>query len=318
MTGARWALRSAAAGAIAWTVFVALQLAGRGVGLIETLFLLAPLVIVPLGLRLLAVLDDGMATPAGKISCYLQPCAAAAVAAGFFLQPGWGAAILTIPWMGLAAAVSIDGAVRLVGGGSFDRICHRIGRIYLGVGAAWLFLTRLGATPMGFGEPIVLLTALHFHYAGFAAALFTGAVAGSMKGRRRLPLRIASGGVVAGPALLAAGFMTAPLLRMTLALVLGVSVILLAGFVLAGLTPVRPRPARWLLGFSAVCMLAAAIMVFPYAVGEYLGREWLLIPRMARTHGAVNAIGFILTGHVAWTLALSPAIEALSGPSTRR
>lgn len=37
-----------------------------------------------------------------------------------------------------------------------------------------------------------------------------------------------------------------------------------------------------------------------YAVGEVLGKDWLLIPRMASTHGLVNALGFVLLGLLGW------------------
>jgi len=48
-------------------------------------------------------------------------------------------------------------------------------RIDLAVGGAWLVASRLGMRPMGIQEPIVLLTAVHFHYAGFATATIAAA-----------------------------------------------------------------------------------------------------------------------------------------------
>ena len=48
------------------------------------------------------------------------------------------------------------------------------GLIYVSVGGVWLFLCRLGARPLGFGVAIVLLTAVHFHYSGFAAPILVG------------------------------------------------------------------------------------------------------------------------------------------------
>ena len=43
--------------------------------------------------------------------------------------------------------------------------------IYLPVGVAWAFADRLGLEPMGFSPTITLLTAVHFHYAGFLLPL---------------------------------------------------------------------------------------------------------------------------------------------------
>ncbi|NJN44183.1 MAG: YndJ family transporter [Anaerolineae bacterium] len=40
----------------------------------------------------------------------------------------------------------------------------------------WLLASRLGANPLGFTEPIILLTAIHFHFAGFAAPIIAGLV----------------------------------------------------------------------------------------------------------------------------------------------
>jgi hypothetical protein len=38
-----------------------------------------------------------------------------------------------------------------------------------------------------------------------------------------------------------------------------------------------------------------------YALGEFLRTGWLSIPEMARTHGLLNALGFVLCGLLAWT-----------------
>jgi hypothetical protein len=44
------------------------------------------------------------------------------------------------------------------------------------VGGAWLVASRLGMRPMGIQEPIGLLTAVHFHFAGFATAMIAAAM----------------------------------------------------------------------------------------------------------------------------------------------
>ena len=48
------------------------------------------------------------------------------------------------------------------------------GLVYLAVGGGWTVLAWGGLRPLGFAAPIVLLTAVHFHYAGFALPLLTG------------------------------------------------------------------------------------------------------------------------------------------------
>jgi len=48
---------------------------------------------------------------------------------------------------------------------SFPEFCFALGEGYAFVGALWLAASRTGMQLFGFREPIVLLTAIHFHYA---------------------------------------------------------------------------------------------------------------------------------------------------------
>jgi YndJ-like protein len=58
-----------------------------------------------------------------------------------------------------------------------------------------------------------------------------------------------------------------------------------------------------LLRISALSLVAGMMLVGVYAVGEFTGRYWLLVPEMARFHGTANALGFALCGLLAWTFA---------------
>lgn len=49
-----------------------------------------------------------------------------------------------------------------------------------------------------------------------------------------------------------------------------------------------------LLTFSCILLAAA------YAIGDFFHRDWLLIPRMASTHGLLNSVGFVLPGLLGW------------------
>ena len=57
------------------------------------------------------------------------------------------------------------------------------------VGAVFAFMDRLGVRPFGFSTTIILLTAVHFHFAGFVLVL---PLAGALAYRRR-PVRWARG-----------------------------------------------------------------------------------------------------------------------------
>jgi len=41
------------------------------------------------------------------------------------------------------------------------------------------------------------------------------------------------------------------------------------------------------------------------AIGDWLEQDWLVIPRMATTHGLLNALGFCLLGLLAWIVEFS-------------
>jgi hypothetical protein len=54
---------------------------------------------------------------------------------------------------------------------------------------------------------------------------------------------------------------------------------------------------------AAVSLLIGMTLVAAYAVGEFTGSYWLVIPQMTRFHGPANALGFALCGLLGWTLA---------------
>ena len=58
-----------------------------------------------------------------------------------------------------------------------------------------------------------------------------------------------------------------------------------------------------LLLFLAGSVLAGMSLASVYAVGDFLGRELISIPLMARLHGVINSFGFALCGFISWTVA---------------
>jgi len=67
----------------------------------------------------------------------------------------------------VASAVALDGLERFIRTRlqAFPEFCFALGEGYAFVGALWLAASRTGMQLFGFREPIVLLTAIHFHYA---------------------------------------------------------------------------------------------------------------------------------------------------------
>ncbi len=302
-----WTRVSAILGAVVWVFLTMLAAMGKApLGVIELLFLFAPLVVVPLGLalgRLVAPLELRVIDRTARI---LQPVAAALVIGSFWFSPGWKAGALAGPWLIVSGLVALAGIASLVRdrSRSLAALAVNVGRIDLGIAGYWLVLSRLGSRPLGVQEPIVLLTAVHFHYTGFASSLLAGTTVAFLQ-RRGEESRIIHALVwlVAFlPFVVASGFVFSPTLKVFAAVALSVSV---AGLALAQLwlaRGVKTGAARGFLRLSAASVIVGMGLAAVYAIGDSLGKDWLLIPRMAGTHGVLNGLGFVLLGLLGWLL----------------
>jgi len=308
---------SAIAGGILWIGLAA----GSAMGLlrlstIELLFLLAPLVVVPLGLELFARFGDGQenSLPIG-IARWIQLPAALCAVASFWFARGVVAAILALPWFCFGCFLGLFGLSRLFRGGfkSLKTSCAIVSFLYLPIGCAWMVASRKGLTPMSFQEPIVLLTAVHFHFAGFTAPLLTQAAATTVE-KAAVPaqrlFKVVAAGVLAGPGLLAAGFVIGPHLKLAAALLLAGSEIGLALFFLAAVRTIRPRLAQVFVTLSAASVLFAMVLAGVWAVGEFPLQPFVHLDEMARLHGTANALGFTLCGLLGWTLSARGSAHA--------
>ncbi|HKB07052.1 MAG TPA: YndJ family transporter [Candidatus Polarisedimenticolia bacterium] len=296
---------SAGFGGLAWVFLAIAATAGRApLGGLELLFLVAPLVVVPLGLRLYA--SNGLL----RLACWLQAPAAVIAVASFWMARGPAAAALASGWLAVAGLAGLSGASALLRGGwRLDAgTCAGIGLVYLPVGAAWLVASRLGVAPLGFGEPIVLLTAVHFHFAGFAAAVFAAAtlrVARAVGRLDRAVELVVVFGIVAGPALVAAGFLTTAAVSLGATSILATCLGLLAVLTWICLPRLEAGLFRALLVLSSTSIVASMLLAVAYAWGEFIGRSAIDIPHMVRLHGALNALGFAASGLLAWNVRAS-------------
>jgi hypothetical protein len=309
------------------------------IGQIELLFLFAPLVIVPLGIELSRTV--GGTGKAIEIARRLQPLGATFAVWSMLLAPGRKAGLVAAGWLVICLLIATDGTEELfsvfrVGENLFPlrpSVCVRIvmsmARIDLAVGGAWLVASRLGMRPLGIQEPIGLLTAVHFHFAGFATAMIAAMTLRFRELRyhgfqfqeqtnrwlQRLPIAIA-----VLPYVIAIGFVTSHLLKMTAAVLFSASVAALAVFLRSCGKRAEDTTARWLLQISAGSIFAGMIFSAAYAVVDFLGSDALTIPEMAKTHGLLNAFGFCLTGLLGWlieTARSQPGEERVSGPIVR-
>jgi hypothetical protein len=307
------------------SIAAAVLLRHTWLGPIEVLFLLAPLVHVPLGLRVVQDLR-GEFSPFGRLAIPVLPLGAVAAAASFWPRTGISAGLLAGGWLLICLLAAGEGLVHFFCGGyrSPAGFCISAGLLYLAVGGVWLVLSRLGATPMHFAEPIILLTAVHFHFTGFALPVITAAT-GRAVATRSPRCAFASlfpyvaAGIVGGPAILAGGFVFgSPLWKLVAALFLAAICVVLAVLLFAVVPQIEPRTAQILVCVSAASLIVGMVLAGAYVIGDFTERYWLLIPRMARLHGTTNAIGFAFCGLLGWALAYREIQRSASRSATDR
>ena len=300
-----WAQKCAVLGAVIWAgVAVLARIGVAPIGAIELMFLFAPLVIVPLGMELARII--GGDTPLARFARRVQPVAAALAVAALWLPPGRPAGGLACAWMAvclsmtIAAIIDFSSLARSRPDSSTRSTIHRItlavAQLDLSVGGAWLVASRLGLRPMGIQEPIGLLTAVHFHYAGFATAMIAAALlqfAAALRQDYRW-LRWLVAVVIGMPFVVAAGFVISPQLKLAAAAVFSAAVAGLAVVLRSCAKRLESNTARVLFHVAAISVFAGMVLSTAYAVADFRGSDVLPIPQMARTHGILNAVGFCL------------------------
>jgi hypothetical protein len=157
---------------------------------------------------------------------------------------------------------------------------------FLGVGATFALLDRLGIDT-GFSPTIVILTATHFHFAGFGLLGLASLLAAS-----RPWLRVSVLGLIVGMPLTALGFVLASdPINAVGALVVGSSGIGVAIALLSG--PVTAR-ADWLSRAAGLALLVGMPMGIAWSLAILTGQSFLDLDTMVRTHGALNAMAVLL------------------------
>jgi hypothetical protein len=305
-----WLTPTLILGSVLWLLMGLLTRLGLlELALMEYIFLLAPLLIVPLGLNLVDI-------PAGaKLQAYLyglvkmlQPVGALSAVGSFLWPRGVAAGTLVAPWLVVTLLIALLGLIRFLTRRPFHlgETGLDAGLGYLGIGGGWFLLARLGLNPLGFGHTIVFLTAVHFHYAGFAAPILAGVAGRLLDERFKAQQRwhqTSVLGIVAGTPLVAAGITFSPLLEVIGAILVATSLAVLAYLMkVVVLSLIDYRPAQLLLSISGLSVILGLGLIYLYASGEFIGYTFITIPQMVQLHGVANALGFALCGLLGWNL----------------
>ena len=315
-----FAKRSAAVGAVVWVLLVLLVTTdAHETELIHKVVFFAFLVIVPLGLSL-ALGEQTSGLGLYRAAVFVQPLAAVITIASFFVEKGPASAALAAVWFVFTAIVALFGLTRLLTRGLYplSETSVDAGLLYLPVGGAWLIVYRLGVQPFDYGETIILLTVVHFHFAGFAAPIVAG-MAGRFLARSKggtgklFPLILVA--LVAAMPLVAAGITFSPWLGLAGTLLLSTGLVLLAVLTIGRVLPAVASPgARVLLLLGALSSCVAMVLACLYSYSLAAHVLILRIPTMAMTHGLLNAFGFATCSLVAWSIVVAKELELTPRP----
>ena len=298
--------------------------------------MLAPAVIVPLGLALAASVPPARRAHSGDLplayraAVVLLPLDALASAIGWAAPPGHRDAVLcAVVHLVVCGLVALFGLTRLArrlreGGllglfassppsAAIPELAVDIGLLLLPVGSIWLLASRAGSPLLGFHEPIVTLTAAHFHYAGFAAPVILGCAGRAFalaQGKTSRAYRIATLTVCAGIPLTAIGITMTHAVEATAAVILACGM-LVACALLVAVVPRRAAPrstiAAALFALAGLALLGTMGLAATFALTSSAGRSStfsgpLSVQTMIDLHGGGNALGFALCALVALTL----------------
>jgi hypothetical protein len=264
--------------------------------LVDVLLLLAPIVVVRLGLNVVPV-SGTIASRLVEIARAAQPAGAAMAFISFLLPTGRVAGAVASGWLLVCAAAGLAGLLELVETRAWLP-AFALG--FLTVGAAWLVAYRSGVY-LGYGPTIGELTAVHFHYAGFGATVMSAMAFSRLRSR----LSGAAGAfVVVGTPVTAAGFaLSLPALYVVGPILLATGLLTNAALTAFVLAPRMPRLARYLLTISSLTVVVPMLLGVDYAVARIYPVPALDLRTMALVHGNLNAVAYALLGLAGWNRA---------------
>ncbi len=270
---------------------------------IELYVAFAVFVLVPMGLGLLR--PPARTKRLYSIVVQTQfPAAVLAVVALTLPQGTVGAVSLALPWLAITGSIAVLGADRLASrrGGPVPELAIDAALLYVPVAAVFLLLHTADIS-LRFSPVIVLLTVVHFHYAGFVLPLvvgLTGRLVTDEGGRFKKTIggRLAAGTtvvIVAGILLIAIGITFSPLVEVAAAAVFTAAVVGFAAIVLYEVVPTLPRLPGACLAVSAISLFWTMALALAFAYGQLPVTDPIVtIPQMVRFHGSINAFGFAL------------------------
>lgn len=224
------------------------------------------------------------------------------------LKPYFGlAALLAAPWLliQLREALLVASRWLIHDLPNISVACIDSARLSPCIGAAWLLARQSNWTPWNFDPLIVLLTAAHFHHAGFTLPLMAGLNAKASPG---CWTRFSCVAILAGVPMVAAGITCTHFGVLKFVEPFGVTVLVLGALGVAVSQILRAVEMGTTLGFwvragfliSGASLLSAMILAMGFGLRHVVPNWALTMPQMWMIHGTLNAFGFGLCGLLAW------------------
>jgi len=228
---------------------------------------------------------------------WFETAAALLVSFSLCVPAGSGAAWMAVPWLLIRSWLAIK-AMRQP-----TNLCLTCSRVFPAIGAAWLVAHRANWTPWNFDPLIVLLTAAHFHHAGFTLPLMAGLNA---KTRPSWLTQSSCIAILVGVPLVAAGITCTHFGVVKFVEPVGVTILVLGALGVAvaqiqrGVEKERGVMTRVGFVVSGASLLAAMLLALGFGLRSVLPNLALTMPQMWMMHGTLNAFGFGWCGILAW------------------
>jgi hypothetical protein len=306
---------TATAGGVVWLGLAGMSLRGGiGVSTVALFVCLAALVLVPLGLGLAATPrhSGGQSLLYTLAAVGQGPAALAVVAALAFPVGTIKSVVFSLPWLLVSGLLALFGLWRLLSRGlrPLPELAIDVALLYLPVGAVALLLHRADIT-FFFDPIIILLTAVHYHYAGFVLPLVAG-MAGrvligdssgfgtDLVGRSATVVTLV---ILVNLALIAVGITFSPLVEVVAVSLFTVAVAVFAVLLLRYVVPTLSRTPAALLAVASCSVFLTMALALAYGYSAFPATGQLItISEMIRWHGTLNAFGFALPALFAFRL----------------
>ncbi len=266
------------------------------------LLLFAILVMVQIGFSILHDLNENM-----KFILDVWPIAAILSLVSIHLPEGFLAATFVVPWVLISLILFLKSADGINLTFSISEWTITAAQLFLIVGTLWLFADRLGLQPLGFDKAIVLLTVVHFHFAGFMFTLLCGLIA---RFSNTKSARLACIMAVISVPMTALGITLSQLYQSHIVEILAAVCVSLSGFCMAFAVyqfnkTFKIKYINTLFTILYLSLCVSMTLAFLYAIRFWYPIGFLQIPFMRAIHGTLNAIFVCGGGLLAWKMYLN-------------